>query len=119
MHMAVTKRREEGGGRPPSRAAKLASLGVRPGDLSLLPVTQQGSDQDLAQEKQRRAQRKRKGKAKQLMMKHKQRVHKCIAYTAIHQRLHVGTHPREHNPHRPGRVLQVSWPDLKAKTLDD
>ena len=25
----------------------------------------------------------RKGKAKQLMMKHKQRVHKCIAYTAI------------------------------------
>ena len=83
MHMAVTKRREEGGGRPPSRAAKLASLGVRPGDLSLLPVTQQGSDQDLAREKQRRAQRKRKGKAKQLMMKHKQRVHKCIAYTAI------------------------------------
>ena len=83
MHMAVTKRREEGGGRPPSRAAKLASLGVRPGDLSLLPVTQQGSDQDLAQEKQRRAQRKRKGKAKQLMLKHKQRVHKCIAYTAI------------------------------------
>ena len=49
---------------------------------SLLPVVQ-SSRQTKQQEKQLRAKQKRKGKAKALLEKHRQRVHKFIGFTTL------------------------------------
>ena len=72
-------------GRPASKSIALersSSLALRSSERgALLPVTQPSTNEDVY--KQARAQRKRKSKAKALVQKHKQRIHKCIGYTTL------------------------------------
>ncbi|QDZ21027.1 hypothetical protein HOP50_05g35520 [Chloropicon primus] len=86
MHM-VTKRRE--GGRPPSRLAKLQGthLGSHDKDKDLLPLTihhlDSNKNKNTTRDKQKRARNNRKGKARELMLKHKEKFHKIIRSTAL------------------------------------
>ena len=79
----VEKRRPAG--RPASKSIALErsnTLALRSSERgALLPVTQPSTNEDMS--KQACAQRKRKSKAKALVQKHKQRIHKCIGYTTL------------------------------------